>query len=126
MSKKFTDDDYAKLYELGYKFLPLSMCGSKFQMTANEFSDSYQLDKKAQLSYESGRTDGYEKTLDILHSSAADGDFKSTQYLLAEVASTKDEVKKSGTVSVVEKKTVKKKDGLSHLTNPKLLKDKLK
>ena len=126
MSKKFSQDDYAKLYELGYKFLPLSMCGSKFQMTANEFSESYQLDKKAQLSYESGRTDGYEKTLDILHDNAKDGDFKSTQYLLAEVASTKEEVKKSGNVSVVEKKIIKKNDGLSHLKNPSLLKDKLK
>jgi len=126
MAKKFVETDYEKLYELGRKFLPLSLCGSKFQMTQNEFTDSYQADKNAQLSYESGKTDGYESTLDLLHDSAKEGDFKSKQYLLTEIASNREVVKRAEGVSAVEVKKTKKKDGLSHLTNPTQLLSKLK
>ena len=117
--KKFKESDYEKLVELGSKMLPLSMCGSSFNLTSAEFVELYQADRNAQIAFEGGRAN---KVLEKLEALNEQTDLNSIKAMLA-MADTKEELKKSGSISVVEKKVARKKNGLEHLTDPSLLKN---
>ena len=123
---KFTKEDYLKLFDLGKNLMPLTLIGSEFQVINSEFITAYQSDKNAQISYEAGKAERYKDTVNNILKAGEEGDLKANIHIIEKLAGSSVEVKKSQEVATVEKKVVKKKVGLQHLTDPTLLLKSLK
>lgn len=119
MAKKNDDADFIQaLFQLGYDGYAVTDCGSDFEMTEEDFMEKYMSKKEYRIAYSAGRKKSKGEVLATVKKAADKGEFKAIEYMLSQVYGNKAAVEKSTSATTVERKTVKKKDGLEHLFNP--------